>query len=153
MNKNLTIRTVPLLNKLNFSGLVISSTIGYKVFINGKKYPRTRGGFYCSRIKTKSAIIKNAVKEYIKDSKVIWYDCPIWYEYNKKPYLNRCGLVPLFLYILRVRFNDWKFILNLYWQAPPITSPAISRGFSIGAIRLFLRVHSISIEELPLVYI
>ena len=77
MNENLTIRTVPLKDKLNFSGLVISSTIGYKVFINGKKYPRARGGFYCSRFKTKPAIIKNAVKEYIKDSKVIWYDCPI----------------------------------------------------------------------------
>ena len=79
MNKNnkLSITTVPLKDKHKFNGFTISSTIGYKIFINGKKYPRTRGGFYCSRIKTKSAIIKNAIKEYIRDNKIIWYTSTI----------------------------------------------------------------------------
>ena len=61
----LNISTVPLLNKKYFGGFNISDTIGYKVFINGKKFPRGRSAWYSLQsYKTKTKIIRRAVKEF-----------------------------------------------------------------------------------------
>ena len=63
MNKNneLTIRVIPK-TYLKYGFIVI--TTGFRVFINGKKYPKKRGAMYTAFNNTENTVKQLALKEY-----------------------------------------------------------------------------------------